>query len=168
MRDEGPGSILGVDPGVSETGWAVLDSVSSRPLASGVIRTSPRQPLTDRLSDIHSGLSRVIRAHSPSSVAVEEMFFVKRASTIRGTLEARGVILLAASQAGCSVSEYNPRTVKLSLTGSGSADKAQMQRMIVRLFKLPAPPRPDDVADAMAVALCHLRMSRFRRTALRP
>jgi crossover junction endodeoxyribonuclease RuvC len=91
------------------------------------------------------------------------MFFLKAAHTIRGTLQARGVILLAAAQAGCAISEYNPRTVKATLTGSGTAEKRQMQRRVSKTLGLPDLLRPDDVADAAAIALCHLRTGRIKR-----
>lgn len=156
--------ILGVDPGVSETGWAVLetDPPRVRLAASGIIRTKPGVPLCERLRSIHAALSAVIAEHAPESVAVEEMFFIKVANTIRATLQARGVILLAAAQAGLSVSEYNPKTVKLAITGSGSAEKAQMQRVVQKALNLAEMLRPDDVADAAAIALCHARSQRFK------
>lgn len=156
--------ILGVDPGVSETGWAVLRSEPPKVelVASGLVRTKAGGPLGERLRSIHDGISAVIAEHSPESVAVEEMFFVKVANTIRATLQARGVILLAAAQARLVVSEYNPKTVKLSLTGSGAAEKAQMQRVVQKALNLADILRPDDVADAAAIALCHARTARFK------
>ena len=160
-----PATILGIDPGVSETGWAVLSGgvgVPARLLASGVIRTRPGGPLPQRLSAIHAEISKVLSDHSPSAVAIEQMFFLKAAETVRATLQARGVILLAAAQARREVSEYNPRTVKLTLTGSGRAEKAQMQRAVQKSLGLAEVLRPDDVADAAAIALCHLRGSRHK------
>lgn len=156
--------ILGVDPGVSETGWAVLESnpPAVTLLASGIIRTKPGGPLSERLRDIHAELARVMDEHKPESVAVEEMFFVKVAHTIRNTLHARGVVLLAAAQARKPVAEYNPKTVKLSLTGSGTAEKAQMQRVVQKALGLSDILRPDDVADAAAIALCHVRTQKFK------
>lgn len=156
--------ILGVDPGVSETGWAVLEHEpgAARLVACGVIRTKPPAVLAERLRDIHNALAAIIGEHEPESVAVEEMFFIKVAHTIRATLQARGVILLAAAQARKPVSEYNPKTVKLSLTGSGTAEKAQMQRVVQKALGLPDLLRPDDVADAAAIALCHVRSQRFK------
>lgn len=156
--------ILGVDPGVSETGWAVLESEPPqvRLLASGVIRTKPGGPLSERLRSIHDAVSAVISEHAPESVAVEEMFFLKAANTIRATLQARGVILLAAAQKRLLVAEYNPKTVKLSLTGSGSAEKGQMQRVVQKALGLSDILRPDDVADAAAIGLCHARSQRFK------
>lgn len=148
-----------------ETGWAVVRPGSESPslVASGLIRTSPKSCLPDRLHAIHKALAEVIAEHAPESVAVEDMFFLGAAPSIRGTLQARGVILLAAAQAGRPISEYNPKTVKLSLTGSGSAGKPQVQRAVQRCLKLAKILRPNDVADAAAVAICHMRSSRMGR-----
>lgn len=157
-------SILGIDPGMHETGWAVLggEPTSPRLIASGVIRTGPRVPLPQRLKAIHAALGAVLAEHRPESCAVEEMFFTTRAHTISATLQARGVALLAVAQCGSTVVEYNPRTVKLSLTGSGRAEKAQMQTVVTKALGLPIKLRPNDVADAAAIALCHLRMGRMK------
>lgn len=156
--------VLGIDPGLSETGWAVLESAEgqARLSASGCIRTAAGAPLPDRLRDIHGRVAGVIRRHRPAHLALEEMFFLKAAHSIRATLQARGVVLLAASQSATPVSEYNPRHVKAALTGSGSAAKAQMQRMVQSLLRLPRRLTPDDVADAAAIALCHMRSSRMK------
>lgn len=158
--------ILGIDPGVSETGWAVLrqpPSATTSLLAAGVVRTAPSSPLPERLRKIHAELTELLREHRPDALALEEMFFLKRANTMRATLQARGVVLLAAAQAKTVVVEYNPRQVKSTITGSGSAAKAQMQRMVQRTLGLAEPLRPDDTADAAAIALCHLRSSRYKR-----
>ncbi|OGR83666.1 MAG: crossover junction endodeoxyribonuclease RuvC [Elusimicrobia bacterium RIFCSPHIGHO2_02_FULL_57_9] len=158
-------TVLGIDPGVSETGWAVLDNGSGSPrlVDSGLIKTSPRTELPERLRFIHSSLVEIIDRHSPGAVAIEEMFFLKAAYTIRGTLQARGVILLAAAQARRPISEYNPRTVKMALTGSGTAVKAQMQQLVRTALGLCELLKPDDVADAAAIALCHLRSQRVKK-----
>lgn len=160
-----PETVLGVDPGVSETGWAVLstDEKAPRLLASGLIKTHPGPALPARLLYISDELAKIVEAHQPAAVAVEEMFFVKVAHTIRNTLQARGVVLLAAAQAGVEVFEYNPKTVKLTLTGSGTAEKAQMQSVTQRALNLAERLTPDDVADAAAIALCHLRSRRFKK-----
>lgn len=154
--------ILGIDPGLHETGWAVLEGAhsSARLVASGVIRTLPGVPLPMRLKAIHAELTVVLSGHRIRSVAIEEMFFTTIATTVRATLQARGVALLAIAQAGHSVTEYNPKTVKLSLTGSGSAEKAQMQTVVQKALGLADKLRPNDVADAAAIALCHLRAGR--------
>lgn len=156
--------ILGVDPGMHETGWAVLDGASASPrlVASGVIRTLPGVPLPQRLKAIHAELSVVLAEHSPEECALEEMFFTTIATTVRATLQARGVVLLAVAQAGRAVHEYNPKTVKLTLTGSGRAEKAQMQTVVQKALGLADKLRPNDVADAAAIALCHMRAGRVK------
>ena len=154
--------ILGIDPGLHETGWAVLDGAPSaaRLVASGVIRTLPGVSLPLRLKAIHAELAVVLAGHRIEQVAIEEMFFTTIANTVRATLQARGVALLAIAQAGHAVTEYNPKTVKLSLTGSGRAEKAQMQTVVQKALGLAEKLRPNDVADAAAIALCHLRAGR--------
>ena len=156
--------VLGVDPGVSETGWAVLESAGTggRLLDAGLIKTSPRTPLPERLQLIFRGLKDVIAKNRPESVAVEEMFFLQIAHTVRATLQARGVVLLAVAESGLELAEYNPRQVKSALTGSGTAPKAQMQKMTQAALGLAEPLRPDDVADAAAIALAHLRAGRVK------
>jgi crossover junction endodeoxyribonuclease RuvC len=156
--------VLGVDPGLHETGWAVLDGAASSPrlVASGVIRTKPGVALPERLKTIHFELGRVLTEHAPDSCAMEEMFFTTIAVTVRATLQARGVALLSVAQAGRTVHEYNPKSVKLALTGSGSADKAQMQTVVQRALGLAEKLRPNDVADAAAIALCHMRTGRMK------
>jgi crossover junction endodeoxyribonuclease RuvC len=158
--------VLGVDPGMHETGWAVLDGegggAAPRLVASGLIRTAPGVPLPERLKQVHAGLSHVLAEHAPQACAIEEMFFTTIATTVRATLQARGVALLAAAQAGSPVHEYNPKTVKLTLTGSGRAEKAQMQAVVQKALGLAERLRPNDVADAAAIALCHLRAGRLK------
>ena len=156
--------VLGVDPGLHEPGWAVLDGAPASPrlVASGVVRTLPGVPLPQRLKAIHAALAAVIAEHAPESCAMEEMFFTTIAVTVRATLQARGVALLALAQAGHPVHEYNPKTVKLSLTGSGRAEKAQMQTVVQKALGLAEKLRPNDVADAAAIALCHMRAGRLK------
>ena len=156
--------ILGIDPGVSETGWAVLDcGTPTAPtlIASGLIRTITTDSLSRRLIGIHDGIKKIIGEHNPDSIAIEEMFFLKAAHTVRATLQARGVILLAVAQAQKPISEYNPRSVKLTLTGSGTAIKSQMQRAVQRALSLKEILHPADVADAAAIALCHHKSQRI-------
>lgn len=156
--------VLGVDPGMHETGWAVLDGASASPrlVASGCIRTLPGVPLPLRLKAIHAELAAVVAEHAPDSCAMEEMFFTTVATSVRSTLQARGVAVLALAQAGHEVHEYNPKTVKLTLTGSGSAEKAQMQTVVQKALGLADKLRPNDVADAAAIALCHMRTGRMK------
>lgn len=159
--------VIGVDPGLAETGWVLLErpapGTGASLLGSGVLRTPPSLPLPERLRRLHAGLEPILHSMKPDVLAIEEMFFLKAAHTVRASLQARGVILLAASQARLPVVEYNPRQVKSCLTGSGTAPKAQMLKMVQRTLSLPAPLRPDDVSDAAAIALCHLRVSRQGR-----
>jgi crossover junction endodeoxyribonuclease RuvC len=163
--------VLGIDPGVAQTGWAVLETgpqpSGSGLVASGLLKTSPRQPLPQRLEFLHSSLGALITEYKPETIAIEELFFMKAARSVAATSYARAVILLAAAQAGSPVAEYNPRAVKTSLTGNGNAPKLQMQRMVQALLNLNRPPKPDDVADAMAIGLCHLKYARFNKAIVR-
>lgn len=148
--------ILGVDPGLAILGWSVLDAPS---VHYGCLRTPAHEPLTKRLIQIYSELTALIATHKPDVLALETLFFVKNAKTLAQVGHTRGVILLAAGQAGLDVFEYAPRQIKMALTGFGAADKTQMQKMLQRLLNLASIPTPDDAADAVAVALCHAQYS---------
>lgn len=157
--------ILGIDPGLDRTGWAVLESAPPAPLkllASGLIHTEKGLPLEKRLAEIYDALSAVIRKSGPDEAAIEEVFFSKRADTQANTTHARGVILLACEKLSCGISSYNPKTIKKTVSGSGSAEKPQMQRIVQMTLNLREPPRPDDIADAMAAAICHVRVAPFK------
>lgn len=154
--------VLGVDPGLATTGWGVVER-NSRQLSLrsfGIITTAARQELPDRLRVIRKDLLQIIEEYRPVVLAIEELYFAKFAVSIAATAQARGVILVTAAEAGIPVVEYNPRTVKMAMTGFGSAVKEQMQAMVQRFFHLAEPPRPDDAADAIAIALCHLQTRR--------
>jgi len=148
---------LGIDPGLATTGWGVIEKTASslRLLAFGAIVTPARQELPLRLLHIQGELSRLIETYRPGIVAIEELYFAKFAVSIASTAQARGAILLTVAQRGLSLVEYNPRAVKMAMTGFGSASKDQMQSMVQRYFALKELPRPDDAADALAIALCH-------------
>ncbi len=155
-------NILGVDPGLSLTGWGMVaakDRNTVSLLEYGCIKTTPALPLTERLKIIYHTLEDIISRHHPEVMAIEELFFSKEAKTVAAVSQARGVILLSAAQHGLPVSEYNPRHVKMSLTGYGSADKNQIQQMVKVLLRLSDIPRPDDAADALAIAICHTQYS---------
>ena len=158
--------ILGIDPGLDRTGWAVLEKggpgAAARVLASGLIHTPKTLALEKRLSAIYDALSLVITANTPQAAAIEEVFFSKRADTQANTTHARGVILLACEKKSLPISGYNPREIKKTVSGNGSADKAQMQKIVQITLGLKEIPKPDDVADAMAAALCHLRLAPVR------
>jgi len=158
--------ILGIDPGLDRTGWAVLEKNGAAPpglAASGLIHTPKNTLLEKRLAAIFDELSAVIREHGPEEAAIEEVFFSKRADTQANTTHARGVILLACEKNGLPISAYNPKTIKKTISGSGTAEKGQMQRVVQLTLKLATAPEPDDVADAMAAALCHLRLAPFAK-----
>ena len=150
--------VLGVDPGLSMCGWGVV-SRSGRNLLSmldyGCIKTSPAITLPMRLRAISEALNSLIEKYAPQVMAVEELFFSKEARTVAAVAQARGVILLSASSHGLPVCEYNPRHVKISLTGYGSAEKQQIQHMVKAMLGLPTIPKPDDAADALAIAITH-------------
>jgi crossover junction endodeoxyribonuclease RuvC len=150
--------VLGVDPGLSVTGYGLVES-GHPPTASlaGVIRTDPEAAMAERLADLYSGMCQVIAEAGPDVVALETVFTNKNLQTAIAVGRASGVALLAAGQAGLPVTEYAPTAVKSAITGDGSASKADMQSMVARLLHLAEPPQPADAADALAIALCHLR-----------
>ena len=154
--------ILGIDPGLLVTGYAVLESDGTpetpRLVEAGVVRTDDRAAMADRLAELAGQVRDIIVQFAPSAVAVEELYSHyqhPRTAIIMG--HARGVVLLEASRAGLPVYPYASTRIKKALTGNGRAAKRQMQAMIRSTFALPAVPEPPDVADAMAVALCHCR-----------
>lgn len=151
--------VLGVDPGIATTGWAVVrqDPDGRQVLLKyGAIITPAKAPMPERLRRLSSELKALIAAETPDAAAVEELYIAKDSRTAASVGHGRGVILLTLAEAGLSIGEYNPRQVKMSLTGYGAADKSQMQAMVMRLLGLKDIPRPDDAADAVAIALCHL------------
>jgi crossover junction endodeoxyribonuclease RuvC len=151
--------VLGIDPGLATTGWGVVEKSTDglRLEAFGAILTPASQPLTRRLLHLRHELIRLIDTYRPAVLAIEELFFSKFAVSIAATAQARGVILLTAAERDIPLAEYNPRAVKMAMTGFGSASKIQMQTMLQRYFNLTELPRPDDAADAVAIALCHVQ-----------
>jgi crossover junction endodeoxyribonuclease RuvC len=154
--------VLGIDPGLDRTGWAVVEDNGPAGLvlnACGLIHTAAGTPLPQRLEEIYTEIRKVAEVFAPEAAAMEEMFFLKRALTMSHTIQTRGVIMLALHQKGLSINAYPPKRVKMVVCGSGSADKKQVQRMVQLTLKLKEAPRPDDVADAAAIAICHLKTS---------
>lgn len=149
--------ILGIDPGIGRCGWGILETRGSKLEAKGFgcIETSAKQNVTDRLKEIHDEISKIIKKYSPDVLAIEELFFNTNAKTAFAVGQARGVILLAASQNSLDISTYTPLQVKMALTGYGRAEKSQMGQMVKVLLKLEKIPKPDDAADALAIALTH-------------
>jgi crossover junction endodeoxyribonuclease RuvC len=151
--------VLGIDPGTTVTGYGVVttgDRGSYRLLECGVIRPVPGAALATRLSQVHAELALLIARHTPDVVAVEEAFHARNARTTLVLGQARGVILLAAEQAGAPIAEYAPSTIKKAVTGRGGALKPQVGYMVAQLLRLTTPPEPADAADGVAVALTHL------------
>lgn len=149
--------VLGIDPGTAVTGYGVvsLDARGQSTLVEcGVIRTAAREPLPARLVDIHEGIVELIARHKPDRVAVEGVFYARNVRTTIVLGHARGVILLAAAQAGIEISEFPPAEIKKAITGSGAATKEQIQFMVSRLLRLKQAPQPADAADGVAAALC--------------
>jgi len=158
--------ILGIDPGLDRTGWAVLEKDGAAPprlAAAGLIHTLKNTLLEKRLATIFDELAARIKEHSPDEAAIEEVFFSKRADTQANTTHARGVILLACEKGGIPISAYNPKVIKKTVSGNGAAEKRQIQRIVQITLNLVSVPEPDDVADAMAAALCHLRLAPLAR-----
>ena len=156
---------LGIDPGTAITGYGLVEGRGDRLTlaACGTITTPAGDPLPRRLHALYLGLTRLIEEYRPESAAVEELFFARNALTALAVGQARGVILLALTSAGLSIFEYTPLEVKKAVTGFGRADKAQVQAMVRVLLSLSASPRPDDAADAVAIAICHLQTAGMRR-----
>ncbi|MDH7486531.1 MAG: crossover junction endodeoxyribonuclease RuvC [Anaerolineae bacterium] len=155
--------VLGVDPGTAITGYGLVreDDGELTLAACGVITTSADLPLAERLAIIYRRLSELIAEHRPQAVAVEQLFFSRNVRTALAVGQARGVALLAAAHAGLPVAEYTPLQVKQAVVGYGQADKAQVQEMVRVVLRLDAVPQPDDAADAVAVAVCHLHSARW-------
>lgn len=150
--------VLGIDPGTAITGYGVVSRTEDGAISlleCGVIRTASRAPLPERLRDIYEGVTELLERHEPDAVAVEGVFFGKNVRTAVVLGHARGAILVAASLRQLDVAEYPPSEVKSAVVGTGRATKEQVQFMVQKLLRLREPPRPDDAADGVAVALCH-------------
>lgn len=159
--------VLGIDPGTATVGWGVVDGDGSELalVEYGTIRTPARTPLAERLGTIFGELNVLMERLEPDGVAIEQLFFAKNVSTALPVAHARGVMLLAAHLRGLPLSEYRPMQIKQTITGYGGADKEQMQHMVRLLLGLDEIPRPDDAADAVAVAICFHHTHRYDRLA---
>ena len=151
--------ILGIDPGYGITGFGLIEAERGqfRLLNCGAITTPPNTDFSWRLGVIYNDMVELLRVSQPEAVAIEELFFGQNVTTGIGVAQSRGVILLAIHQAGLPVFQYKPMQVKQSVVGYGNATKHQVQDMTRRLLNLSAMPKPDDAADAIAIALCHAR-----------
>lgn len=149
--------ILGIDPGLANTGWGVVEQQGSRfrCLAYGCITTAPDEPLSRRLSRIHDELVGVVDRYAPEEASLESVYFSTNAKTAFATGQARGVAVLATSGAGLELAEYGPGEIKMAVVGTGGADKHQVQYMVRIVLGLQQTPEPDHAADALAAAICH-------------
>jgi len=155
--------VIGIDPGTATTGYGLVRELEDGSLEAvdfGVILTPASAPMPERLEQLYQQLNDILLLHRPASGAVEKLFFQRNVTTAISVGQARGVALLALAQAGLGVSEYTPMEIKQAVAGYGGADKRQIQQMVRALLNLEDVPRPDDAADALAVAICHLHSAR--------
>lgn len=149
--------ILGIDPGLAIVGWGIIESERGnvRPIAYGAITTPAHTDIEARLLMIQNDLESIIKKYKPDEMAVEELFFNTNITTGIAVAEARGVIICTAHKLGVKINEYTPLQVKQAVVGYGKAEKHQVISMVTSILKLPKPPKPDDTADAVAIAICH-------------
>jgi len=155
--------ILGIDPGIAIVGYGVIDKEGNRykTVAYDAVTTRAHTPLEERLEAVYNGINEIIKTYKPDAMSIEELFFNNNAKTALTVGQARGVIILAAVQNHLPVYEYTPLQVKQALTGYGRASKGQIQQMMKSMLGLAQIPKPDDVADALAIAVCHGNSMRF-------
>ncbi len=156
--------ILGIDPGLAIVGYGIVDVFGNRIHAVdyGSILTPAGMPVHKRLNEIYKGVEELVKRYQPDDIAIEELFWNTNQTTGIVVSEARGVILLAAERNALNIYEYTPLQIKQAITGYGRAEKKQMITMVTTLLNLPKPPKPDDTADALAVAICHSQCSSSR------
>ncbi|MDO8451401.1 MAG: crossover junction endodeoxyribonuclease RuvC [bacterium] len=149
--------ICGIDPGTARIGWSIIKEQGSaiRAEAYGCIETSKTEEQSIRLLALHTAIDKILKEYHPSSMAVEDIFYATNAKTVISVGQARGVILFCAAQNNIPVISYSPPSIKRTICGDGRADKAQVQKMVMRILRLTAIPKPDDAADALAIALTH-------------
>ncbi|WP_135555033.1 crossover junction endodeoxyribonuclease RuvC [Paenibacillus cymbidii] len=153
--------ILGIDPGIAIVGFGFIEKQGSRltPIQYGSIQTEAHTDPAQRLKAVYDSIRELIDKYKPDEVAIEKLFFNRNVTTAFAVGQARGVLILAAVQNGLPVAEYTPLQVKQAIVGYGKAEKKQVQEMVRMFLKLQAAPKPDDVADALAVAICHAHSS---------
>lgn len=155
---------LGIDPGTALCGFGIVRAQDDeyQLVTCGAISTPAKTPLDQRLLIIHAELTKLVRKHKPDQVAIEKLFFARNITTAIAVGHARGVAMLAVAQAHIPLYEYTPNEIKQAVSGYGGADKHQMQQMVRMLLHLNEVPKPDDAADAVAIAICHLQSARLR------
>lgn len=153
---------LGIDPGTARLGYGLIrGGLQPKLIDAGLIETWPDEPMPDRLVTLYEGVQELLEEFEPDVLAVEQLFFARNVTTAISVGQARGVVILAAAQAKVPVFEYTPSEIKQAVTGYGKADKPQMQEMVRMILNLKSVPRPDDAADALAVAICHAQTVPF-------
>jgi crossover junction endodeoxyribonuclease RuvC len=158
--------VLGIDPGTATTGYGIVEDGPDgelRVVAYGTVLTPSDMPMADRLRSIFEQINGILLLHQPDCAAVEKLFFYRNVTTAMAVGQARGVALLCLSLAGVPLGEYTPMEVKHSVSGYGNADKKQVQQMVKVLLRMEETPKPDDAADALAVAMCHHRVEGMAR-----
>lgn len=157
--------VIGIDPGTAITGYGIVREDDSGNLIAvdyGVIQTPAKKPMPERLVQLYRRMKEILLLHQPDCAAVEKLFFQKNVRTAISVGQGRGVAILALAEAGIAVAEYTPLAIKQAVTGYGGADKGQIQQMVRALLNLEDIPKPDDAADALAVAICHLHSARMQ------
>ncbi|MBC8103626.1 MAG: crossover junction endodeoxyribonuclease RuvC [Cytophagales bacterium] len=161
--------VLGIDPGTATTGFGVLEYENGtlRPIDVGVLLTQPTETMPDRFLSIYNDINTLLDQYKPDTVGTEKLFFHSNVTNAISVGGAVGVILLAFAQRGLSWAEYTPMQVKIAVTGYGGAEKRQVQEQVTSLLKLQEIPRPDDAADALAVAICHAHSYKLGQLGMR-
>lgn len=157
--------VLGIDPGTATTGYGLVREREDGSLAGveyGAILTPAGMPMPERLKSLYEQLNEIVNLHRPDTAAVEKLFFQRNVRTAITVGQARGVALLSLAQGGLEVGEYTPLEIKQAVVGYGGAEKMQVQQMVRALLELEDIPRPDDAADALAVAICHVHSAKYR------
>ncbi|OGH38898.1 MAG: crossover junction endodeoxyribonuclease RuvC [Candidatus Levybacteria bacterium RIFCSPLOWO2_01_FULL_38_21] len=158
--------VLGIDPGIARTGWGVIEEIKNSKFKiknCGCIETSSKKEVHERLEEIYLEILRLIKKYSPDTIAIEELFFNTNAKTAFVVGQARGVVLLAGAQKNLPIGVYTPLQVKIAVTGYGRAEKSQIGKMVKTILNLQKIPKPDDTADALAVALTHAFSRKMER-----
>lgn len=160
--------IMGLDPGTARVGWGIIasDRVGWQPVAYGLIETEKTMTAQDRLLDIATSLEKLLRQYKPDMVSIEELFFATNAKTAISVGQARGVLLLSCARSHIPAVSYAPLAIKRAITGDGKADKQQVQYMVTKQLHLKTVPKPDDVADALAIALTHAYSHKMKEACL--
>ena len=155
--------VLGIDPGTATTGWAVLEECRGciKPIAYGHISTLPKDSVSMRLKEVADDIESIIKKYKPEEAAIEDIFFFKNQKTAVKVSQSRGAMLLTLERKNVRITSYTPLQVKQALTGYGRADKKQIQLMVKNILKLKTIPKPDDTADAIAIAMCHINSRKF-------